>query len=231
MKKCHENGIRLITLFSDEWDQRRSIVESKLISIIGEAKTKIGARKCTINIVEHNIASSFYDNYHIQGGDIRCTVHLALMHNNNSVAMMSFKCVNNVHELVRYATSMTVVGGASKLLKHYIKKYNPSNIISFADLRWSNGEMYYQLGFKLISEVPPMQSYVENYSLRHHKLKFKRHRLLDRLDGETEWDYMKRNGYDRIWDCGKLKFEMVLDKNSNNVVQYDHVNNDENEND
>jgi hypothetical protein len=26
----------------------------------------------------------------------------------------------------------------------------------------------------------------------------------------TEWEIMKLKGYDRIWDCGSLKFELSL---------------------
>jgi len=27
----------------------------------------------------------------------------------------------------------------------------------------------------------------------------------------TEWEIMKLKGYDRIWDCGSLKFELLCE--------------------
>jgi rubrerythrin len=208
MKLCAERGIRLITMFSDEWVMNRSIVEKKLVSIIGTTSSKVGARKCNVITVEYQTAKAFYDLNHIQGGEIRNSVNLALVHDDAIVAMMGFKKNGNRHELTRYASSVNVVGGASKLLHNFINNYSPSEIYSFADLRWSNGDLYHKIGFTLGSEVPPMQSYVEKYSQRHHKLKFKKSRQQDRLPSETEWQYLQRLGFDRIWDCGKLKFIM-----------------------
>lgn len=210
MKLCAEKGIRLITMFSDEWVMNRAIVERKLAAIIGSASSKVGARKCEVITVDYKTAKSFYDEYHLQGGEIKNSVNLALVHGNVTVAMMGFKRSGDKYELTRFASSVNVVGGASKLLKHFIKMYSPSEVYSFADLRWSNGDLYHKIGFVLESEVPPMQSYVEKYSKRHHKLKFKKSRQADRLPSETEWQYLQRLGFDRIWDCGKLKFVMEI---------------------
>lgn len=210
MKKCNETGIRLITIFGDEWVSKQTIVQSKLLSLIGKNNTKVGARQCIIREVDFKTARSFYEEYHIQGGEIKAGKNIALVKDNELMAMMSFKKNRDNHELVRYATSVTVMGGASKLLRYYIDNYSPHKIISFADLRWSVGDMYLKLGFTKNGFVPPMQSYVEKYKIRHHKLKFKKHRLSDRNENETEWQYLRRLGYDRIWDCGKIKFEMQL---------------------
>jgi hypothetical protein len=206
-------------MFSDEWLLRQSVTQSKLLSIIGKTEMKIGARQCSIATVSHRVAQEFYDAHHIQGGNVNCTVHLALMNNGIPVAMMSFKRTRSTDELVRFASSMSVVGGASKLLNHYMKQYSPRVIISFADMRWSQGDLYYRLGFTKVAEVPPMQSYVENYTVRHHKLKFKSGRMNGRKPGETEWEHMRRLGYDRIWDCGKLKFELILDSGAKVEVE------------
>lgn len=210
MKKCQEKGIRLITIFSDEWCNSRSIVEQKLKNILGaQTNSVIGARKCVITEVDFKIASAFYDAHHIQGGAIRNKINIALSYDTKIVAMMSFKKNLDSFELTRYASSIRVIGGASRLLKYFVDQYKPKNIISFADLRWSVGDLYFKLNFRLIGEVPPMQSYVENYKIRHNKLKFKRKKMSERLSNESEWEYLRRQGYDRIWDCGKLKFELI----------------------
>jgi len=53
--------------------------------------------------------------------------------------------------------------------------------------------------------VPPMQSYVENYKYRHHKLKFNK-KTIGTDCNKTEWEQMQSLGFDRIWDCGKIKW-------------------------
>lgn len=54
------------------------------------------------------------------------------------------------HEWTRYASlpEMRVSGGMGKLLKAFIKDVQPDDIMSYADLEWSEGTVYERLGFK-----------------------------------------------------------------------------------
>ena len=67
-------------------------------------------------------------------------------------------------ELIRYCTigSFSVVGGASKLLS-YFRKHNSGSIITYADRRWSIGNLYEKLGFTFIGNSEPNYYYVKNY--------------------------------------------------------------------
>jgi hypothetical protein len=53
------------------------------------------------------------------------------------------------YEWTRYASlpELRVNGGMSKLLKAFIKDVQPDDIMSYADLEWSEGKVYEQLGF------------------------------------------------------------------------------------
>jgi hypothetical protein len=57
------------------------------------------------------------------------------------------------YEWTRYASipDLRVNGGMGKLLKAFIKEVQPDDIMSYADLEWSEGEVYERLGF--ISEA------------------------------------------------------------------------------
>lgn len=54
------------------------------------------------------------------------------------------------YEWTRYASlpEMRVSGGMGKLLKAFIKDVQPDDIMSYADLEWSEGTVYERLGFK-----------------------------------------------------------------------------------
>lgn len=54
------------------------------------------------------------------------------------------------YEWTRYASlpEMRVSGGMGKLLKAFINEVRPDDIMSYADLEWSKGEVYKALGFK-----------------------------------------------------------------------------------
>lgn len=55
------------------------------------------------------------------------------------------------YEWTRYASlpGVRINGGMGKMLKHFIKEVQPDDIMSYADLEWSEGTVYEQLGFTL----------------------------------------------------------------------------------
>jgi hypothetical protein len=114
-------------------------------------------------------------------------------------------------ELLRYATQMQVQGGASRLLNWFEKTHKPRRIISYADRRWSEGHMYSGLGFKLIKTSEPGYSYTPDYQKREHRTSHTKGKLvkLGFDNNLTEWQIQQQRGYDRIWDCGQLKFEKI----------------------
>lgn len=125
---------------------------------------------------------------------------------------------NNNWELYRFCSKINtvIIGGASKLLKHFINHHSPDKIISYSDKRWSVGNLYESIGFKLTSNGVPNYWYFGrgNSYKRHHRFAFAKHTLSKKLktfdNSLSEWENMKNNGYDRIWDCGSIKFELNL---------------------
>ena len=101
----------------------------------------------------------------------------------------------------------SVIGGASKLLNFFIKNWNPLRIISYADRDWSDGNLYYKLGFEMIKMSDPDYKYIKN-GKRRHKSNYKKSNLNTNL---TESKEMERRNIQKIWDCGKMKFELKLD--------------------
>jgi hypothetical protein len=205
-----EKGYQLITIFSDEWNSKKEIVKSKLASILGKSDKKVFARKCTVDNVPRKDAISFYEKNHIQGGLRKTGISIGLYYDGTLVAVGSFvKRTETECELVRFASSIRVVAGLSKIVKYLEKTSTYGSIVSFADRRWSNGAMYNSCGFVQVSEVPPMQTYVKN-DIRYHKLLFPKSRVNPKNLPLTEWQVMQAAGYDRIWDCGKIKFVKTL---------------------
>lgn len=219
-KAAQKAGIRLIHIFSDEWINKRDIVKEKLKSIISKQSEKVFARKCVLKMVASKEANEFLNKNHIQGGD-KSKHKVGLYNNGALVALMTFSVGRNSMgtlrekdkwELSRFATSMHVVGGASKLLKYFITNYNPTKIISYADRRWSVGNLYKQLGFTDTRYSAPSYWYTKDYRERLYRYNFRKSVLL-KLGADpnkTEWEIMQELGYDRIWDCGTIRYELNL---------------------
>ena len=66
------------------------------------------------------------------------------------------------YELLRFCNKLntTVIGGASKLFKYFLKTYNPQQITTYADRSHSNGNLYKQLGFEFKHITVPNYYYV-----------------------------------------------------------------------
>lgn len=189
---------------------------TRIKSYLGILPYNIYARKCEIREVPRTLVNKFLNKYHIQGQDYGAFVGLGIFFKNRLVAVASFikKNKTNVYELSRFSgnSNFNVVGGASKVLSFFEKQYKPPSIISFADRRWSAGNVYFKLGFKEVSVNPPSYFYFKQNSKElHHKFGFRHKDLGKKLDyydpNFTEWENMKNNGWDRIWDCGIIKFE------------------------
>jgi hypothetical protein len=209
-EQCKSNQIRLITLYEDEWKINPELIKLKILSILGkDPREKVYARKCIVVNVSTKQKTKFFDEYHIQGSGPG-SINIGLQYNGELVTCMSFiKQQNGIFVLNRYATSKRVIGGFSKLLKHFKLSNNWTQIVSFADLRWSQGELYEQNGFKLDNILSPDYYYVVG-NQRHHKFGY-RHKLLEKKLPNYDPNLSEKQNCDnaglvRIWDCGKLRY-------------------------
>jgi hypothetical protein len=218
-KTCLKQDIKLIHIFEDEWDFKPDIIKSMIRNKIGLIKNKIYARKCIIKEVNIKDSKEFLDYNHLQG-NVVSKLKLGLYYNDTLISLMTFNeprsAKSNVdidYELNRFCNKLNinVIGGASKLLKYFIKKYKPKNILSYADLRWSNGDLYQTLGFTEIHRGRPNYFYVIN-GRRYNKGGFRKNKLLKmKFDiNKSEHEIMLGNGVYRIYDCGKIRFELSI---------------------
>ena len=112
------------------------------------------------------------------------------------------------YNLNRFCTKLNtnVIGGASKLLSHFIKNYNVKRIVSYADKDWSVGDLYYTLGFINVGGNGPDYKYIVD-NKRVHKSRYKKSKLNTNL---TESQEMIKRNIQKIYDCGKMKFEKLI---------------------
>lgn len=178
-----ERGIRIIHIWEDHWDYKVDIVKSQIINILGKSK-KIWARKCVIKEVTASNARIFLDNNHIQGF-VQSIKKIGLYYNDELVSIMTFdnnegrkKMESGGWNLSRFCSKrgFNVIGGASKLLNHFIKKWNPNRIVSYADKDWSVGDLYNTLGFENIGSSQADYKYIIN-DIRVHKSRYKKSNL------------------------------------------------------
>lgn len=228
LKKCADNNIRLIQVLDDEWILNRRLVYLKINHILNKGSSKkIYARKTKLELVDNPTKNEFLNNYHIQGAD-KSHINIGAYYSDQLVAVMTFckprVLMNKKHlnkegywELSRFAThnDFRVIGIASKLLKYFVRNYDWQYIYSFADLRWStfDSNVYEQSGFILDKKKPTPEYHYIVDGKRMHRWGFRkdalREKFPDKFDPtKTEYENMLSIGYDRVWDCGHLKYFM-----------------------
>lgn len=210
-KHFNELGYDLIHVFEDEWNYKQEIVKSVIRNKLGIITNKVFARKCTVKEISTEEARAFIDTYHLYGYK-KAKVKLGLFYNNELIQVMTFSTGNhsrkqNGWEIDRFATKFDyqVIGGASKLFKHFIKNHNPEEIISYADLRYGEGNVYKQLGFELLGNTQPSYYYVKG-TKRIHRYALRKTKE-ENLSGKTEFELRAEQGYCRIYDCGHNKWQ------------------------
>jgi hypothetical protein len=215
--ECENQGIRLIHIFEDEWFLKKDIVKHRIKEIINKRDSqKIHARKCIIKEIYCKVKDEFLDNFHLQGKDIS-KIRLGAFYNNELVAVMTFskssiskgsKTKEKVWELNRFCTNYNyhIPGIASKLLSYFKRNYEWNEIFSYADRRWSQGNLYYKLGFELHSITQPNYWYIEGIKRIH---RFNLRKQSYEPKDVTEWELRSKEGYSKVWDCGNLKFRII----------------------
>jgi hypothetical protein len=221
--KCINKNIHLVHIFSDEWLIKKEIVKSRLINLLRKNTDKIYARNCQITNISNKEKSDFLIKNHLQGND-KSTIYFGLKNDNKIVAVMSFGSLRNIlgnrkkseteYELYRFC-STNVIGGFTKLLNHFIKNYSPKKIITYSNRNWSPSDdfcFYSNVGFTYVGTTNPNYSYTKKYDIREHRFNYRKDKLVsmgyDKTKTETQ--IMVEMGYDKIWDTGNLKYEMIL---------------------
>ena len=210
---ANSKGVQLVQVFQDEWENKEEIVKSRLLNIIGKTPNRIYGRKTEIKEVSTPEAMKFLQENHLQG-KLGAKVKLGLYLKDELVSLMTFGGLRKnlgqtskegSYELLRFCNKLntTVIGGASKLFKHFVKTYNPKHIISYADKRWSEGKLYDNLGFTLSHESKPNYFYTKGY-VRENRFKYRKSELVKAgFDkNKTEKQIMEERGFNRIYDCG-----------------------------
>lgn len=213
MKSAAKSGYTLIYLQEHQIMSRPDACKNMISSKLG-LNQKIYARKTEVKEISASDARAFCELNHIQGYR-NSSINLGLYHNDELIQVACFAKPlfdrNHAFELTRMCSRFrtTVVGGASKLIKWFMKTYKASTLISYAQKDYSTGNVYEAIGFKKIADTPPSYFYsngVKTYS-RYQCQKHLLPKMIKRFSLElTEVQNMEQNGFFRLFDCGTSKY-------------------------
>lgn len=212
-----EKGIQLIQIWEDEWKHNPEQVKAMLLHKLGVSnERRIFARKTYVELLKKSQVEGFLNKNHIQGF-VAGSYYLGLLEKGTDelVSVLVLKKQNDgsgirTLDIVRYATSATVVGGFTKLISYADKHLEFDRFITFSDHCVSDGGLYANNGFTADKELAPDYMYVVRNERKHkfgYRLKkFREDPSLLWQEGLTERELAKLNGLPRIWDAGKTRW-------------------------
>lgn len=136
---------------------------------LGRVEHKIYARQCMIKKITNKEAKALNEAVHLQGHR-NAQVTYGLFYKDELVQLMSFSRTKynrnlkdeNSWEIIRGCpgSNNIVIGGVSKLFKHFIDDYKPSFVFSYCDFNKFDGKSYEALGMKFIGYTGPDMKWV-----------------------------------------------------------------------
>lgn len=156
LRLCQRDGIRLLSFFSDEWRDRRLVVESIIRNALGMTDRRLDARKLDLREVDASVTQPFLNRCHIDGGT-RAGRHLALLADGEPVSVMTLRTPHHSRysdclEVARFASELgtSVRGGLGRLVgmaQDVVRGLGKSRLLTYVDLRFGTGVGYERVGF------------------------------------------------------------------------------------
>ena len=226
---CEKEGIFLFHIFGYEWSHRRNIVQSMIRNLLKKNDRKVYARNTTVKEISSRTAKEFLDQHHRQGG-VFSQVNLGLYTKDTDelVSVMTFGMMrntigtsikadaSNMWELVRFCNleNTSVIGGASKLFRYFVHKYEPCEVRSFSDRSHTKGSLYSTLGFTELQRSSAGYVWVNlSTDIAYHRYNAQKQNIRkflhnDSIDlSKTEKQIMESHGFVQVFDSGTITWQ------------------------
>lgn len=211
---CVKKGVELITTFEDEFIDKKQLIFSHILKRLNKFKKRITPKKHSIIELNQKQATEFLELNHIFGSS-DSDINIGLTIKNKIVSIVSFKSLDNNEFLLERFTNkknIHINNSENLLFKYFLDKYDPQKIIGYSDIRYSDGSLYNDLGFKFIENTKPKVYYIKHGVFkRHNKDSFINKVVIPDNFGlslENE-EFMNHSRYNKIYDCGSMKYEWV----------------------
>ena len=158
----------------DMWRGRPEMMRPRLLAQLGRFRS-VFARNTVVSRIGKEEAASFLDRCHSYRDAASRYCYGVFTKAGELVAVASFSSGRTwvkegrtvrSYEWVRYASlpEVRVVGGMGKVLRAFEEDVHPDDIMSYADMEWTDGAVYERLGFIEDGIRPPVQFVIDPVS-------------------------------------------------------------------
>ena len=189
MINSHDGEYPLV-ITRDRWERQKDMMQKRLLAHL-KLFRPIYARNCEVRKIDKATAREFLERNHSYGHAAcrycyglffrRHTGHIAQMmsgqtyHEGMAGTLVAVATFSNArkwikgdrsirsYEWTRYASlpDVRLSGGMGRLMKTFIDEVSPDDLMSYADLEWSKGDVYRRLGFEQEGTKEPVMFAVD----------------------------------------------------------------------
>jgi len=208
---CADEEKLTLRIWQDVYHTSPKVVNSRILSLLG-MNNRIFGRSTLVKDISQEEMNSFLISNHLNK-TTKIKHRYGLFEKNGLVAVAGFgrSCPIQMgdqtyrsHELIRYCSTVnhTVVGGLSKLIKHFGLEHQPEHLMTYVDREWSHGKSYLQLGFKVEAVTKPKIFWVSTKSNR----RITAREYLEKLENKTLIEAV----WKRIENLGNIKLVKII---------------------
>lgn len=232
LETTRSKGTPAVVIWEDYWLSRKSIVQSRLAAMLGQS-AKIPARLTLARRIDNATTTQFLETNHLNGSTMskfRYGLFLSkryyrvlpegfVFDASAAELLVAVATFSNArifeqngepfrsHELIRFVSLLNtnVVGALDKLLNAFIREKAPDDIMTYADLEWSDGRSYKRLGFEERGNIPPRKACVDVT----HMHRVRTRERTEQADGQLPVAYLT------VYNLGSIKYVRDIKTNAN----------------
>ena len=201
---CKNKGVRLITIWEDDWRDKQDAVKSFLSSVL-KPESNTDKKKSIVNVAK-NDAKSFIRNNCLSSyitsknqGDLK---YVGSCDDNGDIkSLLSYSMNDNVCKIYLYGDNFSF----KSLIKHIVsmcQESNVSTIMTYSDNDISDESVYAEIGFSLKNDYMSNKWVVNPFDdcSRHHLSDYN----LSRLESDPDLLFEDGKSVDNLVDLNKM---------------------------
>ena len=166
LRSIRASGVSCIQIWEKDLVSNQQLYSSIFSAKRGELH-QLHGRKCIVSKIDKPTAQAFLSENHSNGA-VNSSIYFGLLHADELVAIAAFSKPMKMSkdysydyfsgELVKFCTKqqLRVYGGLDKLMKHYVQHFPVSDIMTYSDINFGDGEVYRKLGFECMGYTTPI---------------------------------------------------------------------------
>ena len=181
---CHDAGVSLLSIYEDEWRDKRSLVENMIKHRLKISNEVFDARKTKIVQIDNKISKLFFDQNHLEE-NARSTISFALEDPKTKKILAAMSLRTPFHkshddklEVSRCCclAGISVRGWLGKLTNEavkYAKQQNINSLMTYVDSRVGTGDGYLRAGWKFEKTTSAPRFWWTDFHHRYNRFKYK----------------------------------------------------------